>query len=120
VSYDLARKAWLESRGFRVLRFGSEIVHWSDGEILGEILLACRDRLPQEVVDERRSRMRGESKTPSPLAGEGWGEGQPEIPSPLAGEGRGEGEGQPHTRHRNQSSNDPPLETNWSPLEVDP
>jgi very-short-patch-repair endonuclease len=44
VAYDLERKRWLESQGFRVLRFGSEIVEWSDGEMLGVILKACEEQ----------------------------------------------------------------------------
>ncbi len=48
VAYDLHRKAWLESQGFRVLRFGSEIVLWSDAEILGAIAAACKPEDYQE------------------------------------------------------------------------
>ncbi len=48
LAYDLQRKAWLESQGFKVLRFGSEIVLWSDAEILGAIAEACKPEDYQE------------------------------------------------------------------------
>ena len=40
--YDATRKAWLESQGYTVLRFGSDIVGWFDDESLFMIAEACR------------------------------------------------------------------------------
>ena len=44
---------------------------------------------PSPLVGEGRGE--GSHQAPSPLAGEGRGEGSDQAPSPLAGEGRGEG-----------------------------
>ena len=54
--YDQKRKEWLESQDYKVLRFGTEIIHWSKGEMLGEILVACQA---------------GRSESPPPSVGEG-------------------------------------------------
>jgi len=47
---------------------------------------------PSPLVGEGRGE--GSDQAPSPLAGEGRGEGSHQAPSPLAGEGRGEGSDQ--------------------------
>ena len=46
-AYDSARKSWLHSQGYTVLRFGTEIVRYSDVEILGVIWEACHGQQPE-------------------------------------------------------------------------
>lgn len=43
--YDLRRKAWLESQGFRVLRLGTEVVEWTGEEMLGQVWVACLEAI---------------------------------------------------------------------------
>ncbi|MGV3615051.1 MAG: endonuclease domain-containing protein [Fimbriimonas sp.] len=50
VVYDLERKAWLEERGFTVLRFGSEI-GISDGSELQEVVILTIQRLKKHPKD---------------------------------------------------------------------
>ena len=47
VEYDLKRKRWLESLGYEVLRFGSEIGVQDGDEIPNIILERCETRKPR-------------------------------------------------------------------------
>lgn len=77
--HDQRRDVWLETQGFKVLRF------WNDDVLL-------RTQAVLEVIwGELPASSFTLSPNPSPVKGEGGADGIPFIlPSPLAGEGPGE------------------------------
>jgi very-short-patch-repair endonuclease len=64
VIYDNGRTEWLESQGFRVLRF------WNN-QVLQEI-----EAVKSIIWEALESRKSLDEKTPSPLMGEGWDGGE--------------------------------------------
>jgi hypothetical protein len=106
VDYDRKRTAWLRAQGFTVLRFNNGDVVRDVEAVLEAILLACEQRISPLTPDPSPATGRGESAlavahstkrrlsqiAPSPLAGEGWGEGDLHGFPKSNNEGWGEGE----------------------------
>jgi len=88
VEYDLARTAWLNEQGYRVIRFNNRDVQHHIEAVLEAILDICQ-KLSLPSPPPLSLGGRGErAPSPPPLSLQGRGE---RAPSPLRGEGWGEG-----------------------------
>jgi very-short-patch-repair endonuclease len=77
-AYDARRTKRLTRDGLRVIRFENDDVFRFLDAVLEEILRECERLAPHPAVDESQSSHQvgsGERRPPSPLAGEGGGEG---------------------------------------------
>ena len=83
VAYDAARTAYLEAQGYRVIRFTNADVMGNAAGVLEVILSALASSpLPGPLPGGEREQNEEAQPAPSPLRGEGWGEGQPHTPRP--------------------------------------
>src|SRR5688500_840366 len=74
VERDARRTAWLRREEYRVLRFWNDDVLKSTDLVLEQIVVALELTSPHP--DPLPGGERGQSLSPSPLRGEGWGEGK--------------------------------------------
>ena len=80
-AYDKARTAWLESFGYRVLRFwNSDVFRNMEGVLETIVRAASPSPQPSPIEGEGGTLdpanvVEDHSASPSPLMGEGWGEG---------------------------------------------
>ena len=83
VAYDAARTAYLEAQGYRVIRFTNADVVGNAAGVLDAIMAAlARAPLPNPLPAGERAPVVPGSSSPSPLRGEGRGEGWPRPKDP--------------------------------------
>jgi very-short-patch-repair endonuclease len=81
---DAARTRWLESQGYRVIRFwNNDVLNNTEGvlaEIMKHVSVSSAPSPPAPLPRGERgvSRSAPRRGSPSPLMGEGWGEGETE------------------------------------------